>query len=291
MSLAAPDNFQDEGWEAILDRFPARAVATARHGALGLREAGPGDGRALVLLHGIGSGSGSWAWQFEPFARAGHRVLAWDAPGYGPSDAPGDAAPRPGDYAEALGDLLDTLGVNQCDLIGHSLGSLIGAAFAARRPDRVGRLVLASTALGHARLDPAARAAKLDARLDAFARLGPEGHARERAPRLLGDRAGAGALALVRHTMARLRADGYPPAARLLSQGDLLADAARIAAPTLVLGGSADTITPSAACRQAVAALAGPGRYQEIPGAGHACYVEAPAAFNAAVMAFLGERK
>lgn len=289
MSLAAPQACDRAGWKAILDRFPARAAATARHGRLSWREAGPADGMPLILLHGIGSGSGSWAWQVDAFAAAGYRIVAWDAPGYGDSDRGPDPAPRPAAYADALADLLDALAVGTCDLVGHSLGSLIGASFAADRPERVRRLVLASTAHGHARLDPAARREKLDARLSAFDRLGPRAHAEERAPRLLSDRADADAVALVRYNMARLRAEGYAAAARLLSRGDLLADAARLCGPVLVLGGAADAVTPPAACRQTAAAIGPRAIYREIPGAGHACYIEAPEAFNAAVLAFLGE--
>ena len=72
----------------------------------------------------------------------------------------------------------------------------------------------------------------------------------------------------------------------MLAQGDLRADAGAIAAPTLVLAGGEDVVTPPAGGR-ALAATMIRARYREIPGAGHLSYVERPAAFNAAVREFL----
>ena len=43
-----------------------------------------GSGEPLVLLHGIGSGARSWRQQVASLSGR-HRVIAWDAPGYGGS--------------------------------------------------------------------------------------------------------------------------------------------------------------------------------------------------------------
>lgn len=277
-----------QDWQALLAAVPAQAVTTARHGRMSFRQAGSTDAPPLVLLHGIGSGSGSFAFLFNTLAQK-YRVIAWDAPGYGNSDTLAKADPTPADYAEALADLLNALFLPKVILLGHSLGALIGGAFAAAHPERVEKLVLASTAHGHARLAPEDRAAKLAARLDVFERLGPEDHAAERAHRLLGPDASDDAKALGRFNMARLRPDGYPAAAHCLSVGDLLADAAHIGAPTLVIAGGADNVTPPAACRATAAAIGRNTPCIEIPGAGHACYVDKPDAFLRIVLDFLGE--
>ena len=73
----------------------------------------------------------------------------------------------------------------------------------------------------------------------------------------------------------------------MLAQGDLHADAPAIAAPTMVLCGSEDTVTPPSGNRSLAAAIAN-ARYVELAGAGHASYIERSAAFNAAVREFLG---
>lgn len=279
-----------QDWQAILAAVPATAVTTAKHGRLSFRQVGPIDAPPLVLLHGIGSGSGSFAFVFKALARQ-YRVIAWDAPGYGDSDALAKSDPTPADYAEALADLLNTLFLPKVLLLGHSLGALIGGAFAASHPERVSKLILACTAHGHTRLAAEDREAKLAARLDIFERLGPEAHAAERAHRLLGPEAGDNAKALGRYNMARLRGDGYKAAAHCLSVGDLLSDCAGITAPTLVIAGSADNVTPPAACRAVADAIGHGTTCIEIPGAGHACYVDRPDAFLRIVLDFLGEAK
>lgn len=277
-----------QDWRALLAELPVAAVTTASHGRMSFRQAGPKDAPPLVLLHGIGSGSGSFAFVIPALA-AHYHVIAWDAPGYGGSDCLSKTEPAPADYAAALADLLDTLGLERITLIGHSLGALIGGAFAAAYPQRVERLILASTAHGHARLTAEDRDAKREARLDVFARLGPEAHAAERAHKLLGPDANEEAKALGRHNMSLLRPDGYAAAAHCLSVGDLLSDAPRITAPSLVIVGGADATTLPAANQKTAEAIGQGTQCLEIPGAGHACYVDKPEEFLRIVLNFLGE--
>ena len=107
-----------------------------------------GRGGAVVLLHGIGSNGSSWSGQFAALS-AHHRVIAWDAPGYGvPRRCPAPA-PAADDYADALDNFLEALGIVSCCLVGHSLGALMASSFAARHPGKLDGLVLASCALGY----------------------------------------------------------------------------------------------------------------------------------------------
>lgn len=114
------------------------AVAGAR---LHVRQSGPEGAPAVILLHGFGASLHTW----EPWAEAlaaTHRVIRYDIPGFGLSP------PDPGnDYSLArdiavLEGLMDTLGIASAALVGHSMGGKIAWHFAARRPDRVSRLVL-----------------------------------------------------------------------------------------------------------------------------------------------------
>lgn len=267
--------------EQLLAPFPRRQ-AQGRLGRYGYRESG--EGKPLVLLHGIGAGSGSWACQLAGLA--GRRVIAWDAPGYGLSTPLAASAPLAGDYAAALADFLEALGLDDIALLGHSLGALMAAAFARAHPARVRHFILASPAGGYGRADAAERAARTQPRLALMAELGPARHARERAPKLLRPGAPAAALALVAHSMALLHPDGYAQAVAMLAQGDILADVALWPRPLLVISGGADQVTPQAKCR-AIAQAAAQGRYLGIAGAGHALYVEEPALFNEAVTDFL----
>lgn len=244
-----------------------------------------GDGAALLLLHGVGSGSASWRAQFQGLASR-FRLIAWDAPGYGESDGLPDAAPAAADYAAAALALADGLGLARFHLLGHSLGAIIAAALCRRNPDKVASLILTDPATGHGAAPAADRAARLAARLDAMATLGPAGLADKRAAALLSPTASAAAVAQVRAVMAGLRPDGYAQACRMLAAADIMVDAPAISRPTLVLCGSADTVTPEAGCRR-IAASIPQARYETLPGVGHASYVENPVQFDAALISFL----
>ena len=97
----------------------------------------------LVLLHGLGEGAADWDGVAPAFARH-FRVYAPDLRGHGSSD-------RPGRYsvelmaADALG-FLDALQLGRADLIGHSMGGLVGYLLAGDHPERVGRLILEDVA-------------------------------------------------------------------------------------------------------------------------------------------------
>jgi pimeloyl-ACP methyl ester carboxylesterase len=247
------------------------------------REAGTGP--ALLLLHGVGSGSASWAPQLDSLARA-RRVIAWDAPGYGESDPLPGAAPLASDYAEAARGLTDALGLDRFDLLGHSLGAIMAAALCRRHPARISRLVLSDPAAGYGKLPPAERAARIAPRLADMAALGPAGLAAKRARNLLSPAASPDATEHVRAVMSLLRPAGYEQACRLLAQADIFADTVAIRVPTLVLCGSADTITTEADCRDIAASIAG-ARYETLPGVGHASNIENPAQFDAALLRFL----
>jgi pimeloyl-ACP methyl ester carboxylesterase len=217
--------------------------------------------------------------------------VAWDAPGYGPSTALAMEHPAAADYAGALERLLDERGIQRFHLLGHSLGCLMAAAFAAQHSDRVLSLTLCSIAGGHGSLPAIERQRLLDQRLNDVAALGPRGMAEKRAPRLLGPAAPPEALAKLVDTMGAVRPDGYAQAARMLSTGDIVADIRRLS-PTLagqVIFGGSDVITPPARNRE-IAAQWPKADVHEISGAGHALYLEQPAAFNTLVADFLLKR-
>jgi pimeloyl-ACP methyl ester carboxylesterase len=101
-----------------------------------------GEGPPLLLVHGFGGA----AWNFDELAPLlpGRRLLIPDLPGHGGS-APLPAASLAG-FADVLGDLLDAEGIERADVLGHSLGGVVALRLAARRPERVRRLILAAAA-------------------------------------------------------------------------------------------------------------------------------------------------
>jgi pimeloyl-ACP methyl ester carboxylesterase len=261
---------------------PLRRVAAGTR-SLAYREAGRGP--ALVLLHGIGSASASWAAQLASLSERFH-VVAWDAPGYGGSDALALADPTPEDYGAALLDLVNALGLLRFALLGHSWGALIAASFARRHAQRVTALILANASPGYAAAAPDVRRARVDGRIADMHELGPAGLAAKRAAGLLSTAAPAAAVDAVRAVMSQLRPDGYAQAARMLGRANIFDDMALVTAPVLVIGATNDTVTPEDGNRQIAAAQAG-ARYASLIGPGHASYIEDPAAFNAQVAGFL----
>jgi pimeloyl-ACP methyl ester carboxylesterase len=109
-------------------------------------EAG-GSQPPVLLLHGSGPGVSAAAnWRpVIPALRASRRVIAPDQLGFG-ATATGDklALGRAAWTDHALS-LLDELGIEQCDVIGNSMGGAVALSLAVARPQAVRRLVLMGT--------------------------------------------------------------------------------------------------------------------------------------------------
>lgn len=105
---------------------------------------GRSEGRAVVLLHGLGGAASNWA-HLAPELGRRRRVLVLDLPGHGRSE-PLPAAPGLGAYADAVASVVEQEGVAPVDLVGHSLGGLVSIRLAARRPDLARSVVLAAAA-------------------------------------------------------------------------------------------------------------------------------------------------
>lgn len=103
-----------------------------------------GTGVPVVLIPGI---QGRWEWMRDTvLALAGHcRVITFSYADE-PSAQAGPFDPAAGfdAYVAQVGDVLDQLGLERVVVCGLSYGGLVAAAFAARYPDRVSALVLAS---------------------------------------------------------------------------------------------------------------------------------------------------
>lgn len=87
-------------------------------------EAGPPEGQAVVLLHGLSSvGQEMFTPLAEPLAARGYRVIALDRPGYGFSDPLPGRKVAPRSQARWLQQTLDALGARLPVLVAHSAGA------------------------------------------------------------------------------------------------------------------------------------------------------------------------
>lgn len=104
----------------------------------------PGEGPAMLFLHGVGSSSEGWEESAALLAARGNRVICVDLPGHGESSR------ERGDYslgalASTVRDLIDHLELGSVILIGHSLGGGISLQFLYQYPSHVQGLVLVSS--------------------------------------------------------------------------------------------------------------------------------------------------
>ena len=123
-----------------------------------------GEGAAIVLLHGLTAARRYVVMGSSRLSRAGHRVVAYDARGHGPSTPP-DAREAYG-YDELTADLacvLDELGISRAVLAGVSMGAHTCLRFALEQPDRVAAIVAITPGFDPVAYDDPVRLARWDA--------------------------------------------------------------------------------------------------------------------------------
>jgi pimeloyl-ACP methyl ester carboxylesterase len=256
-----------------------------------------GRGKPLVLLHSWMVSH--WVWRHVlPSLTGDYDVIALDFPGFGESDRPSAAAYRydaPA-FSETLVGVLDSLAIERATLVGHSMGAGVALYTAARRPERVERLVLVD-ALVYRFPVP------VEGRLILVPYLG------EAAFRTLATRG------LLRHYLRqhvyadpalvsedwvdylweRLnRPGGFAAAAaalRFCARPEIVQRSVRaVRAPALVVWGEADRLFPAEGARRLADDLPG-AEMTILPGCGHAPQEERPEELVRAWGAFLGVRR
>lgn len=133
------------GW--LTEIFPWEQAAVEVNGrTMAYVDAGPRDGRPVLLL----SGNPTWGFLyrdfFGPLTAAGYRAIAPDWIGAGYSDHPRvDSALTLAHHIADLVSLVDQLELNGFVIVGQDWGGPQGLGAAAQRLDRLGALVLMST--------------------------------------------------------------------------------------------------------------------------------------------------
>ncbi|MDH6622627.1 pimeloyl-ACP methyl ester carboxylesterase [Streptomyces sp. LBL] len=239
-----------------------------------------GDGFPLVLLAGQANNHHWWDGVREDFC-ATHSTITLDYRGTGASDKPeGPYSTR--QFAEDVLTVLDDLGIERADVYGTSMGGRVAQWVAARHPDRIRRLVLGCTSPGgpHAvERDNTVRRA--------LAQADPE-TARRALTELMYSPAW---LAGHPGPYGTLGDPGMPPHAR---RGHLVASNEHdawdvlpfISAPTLILHGDQDRLTPPDNA-PLLATRIHDARTHIFPGARHAYFEECRSEAGELVRAFL----
>ncbi|MDM0104674.1 alpha/beta hydrolase [Variovorax sp. J22R24] len=120
-----------------------RAFADLSVGQVHYAECGNPHAPPVLLLH---QSPRSWAEYREvlPLIGARYRAIAMDTAGFGDSAA-GDVPASIEQWAKVARELLEALGIERADVVGHHTGGVIAVELAAAFPDRVRGLVLSST--------------------------------------------------------------------------------------------------------------------------------------------------
>lgn len=239
-----------------------------------VREAG--DGRAVLLLHGFPFSHESFAPQLAA-PPTGTRIIAPDHRGFGHSDLVAGGAPTTmDDMADDALALLDQLGLERAFIGGVSMGGYVAMALAAKAPTRVRGLILIDTQAGAD--DEAGKARREDVATNVLTK-GAAVVADAMMPKLFGPSAASTTKQAVHAMMLAQTPAAIAAASRGMAMRlDRMATLAAVTAPTLIMVGEHDAITPPAKA-EAMKAVMPHAALEVIPDAGHLPNLEQPEAF------------
>ena len=265
------------------------AFATSGDGArIHYELSGKPDGTPVVLVQGLGVDARGWALQRVRFGRT-HRCLVLDNRGVGKTESP----EGPLDLEVMAADVIacmDAAGIETAHVMGASMGGVISQIVGVRYPERVRSLVLACTACRHHQWRREL--------LEEWA-LDVESHgmsalvSSEGMHWLIGLRLQR-RFGMFINLMGRLVMQSNPGSfanqvRAILAMSDSMRDElVHIKAPTLVITGTQDSLTPVGDAEELNELIEG-SKLVLISGAAHGLMAETPNAFNRAVLEFLSE--
>lgn len=275
--------------DALVARYaaPPSEFRTIAGVTLHVRDEGPRDAPAILLLHGFGVSLHLW----DDWARLlapRFRVIRPDLPGFGLT------GPDPtGDYSDertiaVIAALLDDLGVARAHVIGSSMGGRYAWRFAADHPERVDRLVLMAPD-GFSETGKDGKPPRIPWYFRLLPWMLPERPLRKISATGYADPA-ALTDAIFTRTHDLLRAPGVRRAMldrmAAMTRSDPTPILARITAPTLLLWGDTDRMIPHTHAADYERAIPH-AETVVLPALGHAPMEEAPEASLAPVLDFL----
>jgi len=251
--------------------------------------AGPENGQVVCFTHSLASDGGMWAEQLPPLLAAGYRVLRLDMRGHGGSDAVA------GDYtmaqlADDVAAALDFLGIARVQLVGLSIGGMLGQAFAIAHGHRLISAMLSDTSPQTPPGAQAAWAPRIDAVKKANSLTPLATPTMERwftdayKPR------NPGRWQQIHATIAGTTPAGYLGCAAAILDFDFAPKLPSVKVPTLVVCGALDEGTPPAGNKR-IAELIPGGRYEEIANARHFPNVERADVFNGILLGWLNAHR
>jgi 2-hydroxy-6-oxonona-2,4-dienedioate hydrolase len=238
-------------------------------------EAGEGtDGTPVLLLHGMMGDISNWESVFKPISEAGHRVLCPILPVY---SLPIRKATLQG-VIDFIVDFTDRLGIDKAIVAGNSLGGHVAAMYAIQFPERVEGLILTG-ASGIYEVEMSTSIMRRKDREYLRPRVAKTffdpSHCTEE---LLDD-----VIEIINNREKALRLIRF---ARSVEQNPVKDDLVKIQAPTLLVWGKNDEITPPDVARTFHEGIKN-SELCWLDECGHVPMLEQPEGFNAEVVRFL----
>jgi 3-oxoadipate enol-lactonase len=249
-----------------------------------------GEGEPLLLLHAGFLNTDMWKAQMPEFSKH-YRVIALDLPGHGRTE--NDTFRwRP---ASDINAILDTLKIQKTSVIGVSLGAACATDFIIAHPERVNKAVLVASGIygwdKKFKVDTMATQyitnlfAELEhgdtaAAAEIFTRVWFDGPFRS--PKEVNDTARRYIYETTLSNMKKHKVRGWP----ILNEPPAIERLSGIKLPLFIIDGDKDMPYIGKACSYIQQQVAGSKRIT-IPGTGHMVNMEAPEAFNKAVLDFL----
>jgi pimeloyl-ACP methyl ester carboxylesterase len=279
----------DDDWYDLPDGVTTREVPTHDGGSVHVVEIG--EGRPLVLLHGVTLAAEVWA-PLMHLAADRFRIVALDVRGHGASVVGDDGVGRV-PAAHDLATVLETLDLTDAIVVGHSMGGMILGRFCGDHPevlrDRVAGLVFMDTAVSQLippGLDVVAdRVGAAILAREAAGAVAPKPHPDVELlmTRLAFGARPSGRAVQVTTRLGRDIADEYRSKLWIdLYATDNRDGLARVTQPATVIVGSRDALTPVWAARRIIDNLVD-GELVVLPGVGHQAMQEDPRAVVAAL--------
>jgi pimeloyl-ACP methyl ester carboxylesterase len=251
-----------------------------------------GDGVPVVLLHGFPDSARLWRHQVPFLVAEGFRVIAPDLRGFGRSGRPADveAYRLRAVVADVVG-IMDQLGIETAHVVGHDWGAGVAWLTAILHPDRVSKLVVLS--VPHPLVPPTLRQQEMSwymlffqfagiaeetIRYDDWAWLRKFTRGDGDTDQWIADLSRPGALTASLNWYRANVAPRPPGPPRVLPP---------VAPPTMAIWSTNDHYLDGARMEQSADYVAGPWRYEQIPGASHWMQVDAPDKLNALLLDWL----
>lgn len=268
-----------------MSEIPTTRQVEVGGGTLAVVEAGPEDGRPVVLIHGFPFSHRMWEPQLRPLSDE-FRLVAYDIRGHGESPV-GDGQYTIEFFVDDLFGLLDGLGIEEVVGCGLSMGGYVLLRALEREPERFGGVVLCDT---RSEADTDEGRLKRVAAIRTLRSEGAAGYAEAFLPKVLAPEtldARPEVVAAVREMIEANPVEGMVGAQlAMAARTDTTDVLGRIEAPTLVIVGERDELTPPGTAREMARRIAGAG-VTVVSRAGHLSNLENPGEFNEALRLFL----